>query len=100
MVVLVMALMLMAVQQRPRITTHGRFFSLSRVLSFTARKTWLDHLVEVDPGRVPVKLAGDYADNPPEHIAVLPFVDHSNAQFRVNKIALTRRNEQQKEQWA
>ena len=31
---------------------------------------------------------------------MLPFVDHSNAQFQVNRIALTHRNEQQKEEWA
>jgi hypothetical protein len=76
------------------------FFQPQQTVELHGRKTWLDHLVEVDPGRVSLKLARDYADNPPERIAVLPFVDHSNAQFRVNKIALTRRDEQQKDQWA
>jgi len=80
MVVLIIALMLIAgcsatannydtrpfLQPQQRVELHGR-------------KTWLDHLVEVDPGRVSVELAADYAENPPERIAVLPFVDHSNA---------------------
>jgi len=35
--------------------------------------------VEADPGRVSAKLAADDAENPPERMVVLPFVDHSNA---------------------
>jgi hypothetical protein len=76
------------------------FFNLSKGLSFTAVRhgstIWSKSiLVEFS-----VKLAADYAENPPERIAVLPFIDQSTAQFRVNSIAVTRRNEQQKEQWA
>jgi hypothetical protein len=101
MVVLIMALMLMAGCSVTASDYDTRpFFQSQQSVELHGRKTWLDHLVEVDPGRVSVKLAADYAENPPEHIAVLPFVDQSNAEFRVNKIAFTRRNEQQKEQWA
>jgi putative lipoprotein DUF799 len=101
MVVLIIALMLIAGCSATATNYDTRpFFQPQQRVELHGRKTWLDHLVEVDPGRVSVKLATDYAENPPERIAVLPFVDHSNAQFRVNKIALTRRNEQQKEQWA
>jgi hypothetical protein len=101
MVALIVALMLMAgcSATAPNYDTRP-FFQTQQGVELHGRKTWLDHLVEVDPGRVSVKLAADYAKNPPEHIAVLPFVDQSNAQFRVNKIALTHRNEKQKEQWA
>src|SRR5438128_9424566 len=76
------------------------FFQPQQSLDLHGRKTWLDHLVEVDPGRVSVKMAADYGENPPERIAVLPFVDQSNAQFRVNKIALTHRNVRQQTEWA
>jgi len=101
MVVLIMALMLMAGCSVTASNYGTRpFFQPQQSVELHGRKTWLDHLVEVDPGRASVKLAADYAENPPEHIAVLPFVDQSNAQFRVNKIALTHRNERQQEQWA
>ena len=101
MVVLVIALVVMAGCSATATNYDTRsFFQPQQDIEFHGRKTWLDHLVEVDPGRVSIKLAADYVKNPPERIAVLPFVDHSNAQFRVDRIALTRRNEQQKEQWA
>ncbi|HJU10441.1 MAG TPA: GNA1162 family protein [Candidatus Binataceae bacterium] len=64
------------------------------------RKTWFDHLVEFDPGRAKLKIAPDYDARPPERIAVLPFVDHGNAQYRVDKIALTRRVGTRQAEWA
>ncbi|MBV8450666.1 MAG: DUF799 family lipoprotein [Deltaproteobacteria bacterium] len=101
MVTLILALVLVAGCSTTDANYETRpFFQPQQSAELHGRKTWLDHLVEVDPGRVSVKLAADYAENPPERIAVLPFVDYSNAQFRINKIALTHRNEQQKEQWA
>jgi hypothetical protein len=101
MIVLILALVLMAGCSATDPNYDSRpFFQPQQSLEHHGRKTWLDHLVEVDPGRVSVKLAGDYAENPPERIAVLPFVDHSNAQFRVNKIALTHRDEQKRKEWA
>jgi hypothetical protein len=101
MVALIIALMLMTGCSATDANYDTRsFFQPQQSVEHHGRKTWLDHLVEVDPGKVSIKLAADYRDNPPEHIAVLPFVDQSNAQFRVNKISFTRRNEQQKEQWS
>ena len=101
MVALIVALMLMAGCSATASDYDTRpFFEPQQGVELHGRKTWLDHLVEVDPGRASVKLAADYAENPPEHIAVLPFVDQSNAQFRVNKIAFTHRNQRQREQWA
>src|SRR5215470_6143381 len=101
MIVLILALVLMAGCSAMDANYDTRpFFQPQQSVELHGRKTWLDHLVEVDPGRVHLKLAADYAENPPERIAVLPFVDHSNAQFRVNKIALKHRDEQEKEQWA
>ena len=64
------------------------------------RKTWFDHLVEFDPGHVKVTVADDYASNPPRRIAVLPFVDQGSAQFVVNKLPLTFRDEEEQAAWA
>ena len=64
------------------------------------RKTWLDHLVEVDPGRIHFRVAADYFEHPPERIAVLPFTDRGSAQCVVDKIPLTFRNMQQRQEWA
>jgi hypothetical protein len=64
------------------------------------RKTWFDHVVEFDPGKINVTVAADYAQNPPRRIAVLPFVDHGSAQFVVNKVPLTFRNAEEQETWA
>jgi hypothetical protein len=64
------------------------------------RKTWFDHVVEFDPGKMHVTVAADYAQNPPRRIAVLPFVDHGSAQFVVNKVPLTFRNAEEQETWA
>jgi Putative bacterial lipoprotein (DUF799) len=101
MIVLITALMLLAGCSATAMNYESRpFFRPQPTVQLHGRKTWLDHLVELDPGKVHLKLAADYAENPPERIAVLPFVDHSNAQFRVDKIGLTHRNEQEMEQWA
>jgi hypothetical protein len=64
------------------------------------RKTWFDHLVEFDPGSLHYEVANDYEQNPPRRIAVLPFVDHGSANFVVNKIPLTFRDEEEKARWA
>ena len=45
-------------------------------------------------------MAKDYEEHPPATIAVLPFTDHGSAQYNVNKIPLTFRNKQQREEWA
>jgi hypothetical protein len=76
------------------------FFLPEHNVDYHGRKTWLDHLVEVDPGAAKLKIAPEYRNDPPVRIAVLPFVDHNSPQFRVDKINLTHRNERQQEVWA
>jgi hypothetical protein len=101
MIILMLCLALMAGCSATATNYDSRpFFQPEQGAEVHGRKTWFDHLVEFDPGRVRLKVAPNYQANPPERIAVLPFVDHGNAQFRVDKIALTRRTERQQEQWA
>jgi hypothetical protein len=64
------------------------------------RKTWFDHLVEFDPGSLDYQIADDYAQNPPRRIAVLPFVDRGSANFVVNKIPFSFRDQEEQEKWA
>jgi hypothetical protein len=64
------------------------------------RKTWFDHLVEVDPGRLDVNLTANYEDLAPLRIAVLPFSDRGSANFVVDKVPLTFRNSEQRADWA
>ena len=64
------------------------------------RKTWLDHLVEVDPGRLDTHLAADYDFAAPQKIAVLPFVDHGSANFVLDKVPLTFRDPEKRADWA
>lgn len=68
-------------------TTHGR-------------KSWFDHVVEVDPGRARFKVATAYRAEPPERIAVLPFVDYSTGQYHIDKIPVSFRNRRQRQEWA
>jgi hypothetical protein len=81
-------------------TQPHAFFLPEQARETHGRKTWFDHLVEFDPGKIRVTVAPDYAQNPPRRIAVLPFVDHGSAQFVVNKIPLTFRNAEEQEIWA
>ena len=76
------------------------FFLVEQDRETHGRKTWFDHLVEVDPGGVKVAVAEDYAQNPPRRIAVLPFVNHGSAQFVVNKVPLTFRDEETQAAWS
>lgn len=76
------------------------FFLSEKDFESHGRKTWFDHLVEVDPGRVNFHVASNYAENPPERIAVLPFTDRGNAQYIVNKIPLSFRDKRDREEWA
>jgi hypothetical protein len=68
-------------------TTHGR-------------KNWFDHVVEVDPGRARFKVMAAYRAEPPERIAVLPFVDFGTGQYHINKLPVSFRNERKREEWA
>jgi hypothetical protein len=74
-------------RQELRVESHGR-------------KTWFDHLVEVDPGGFKVELTPDYWREPPERIAVLPFTDRGSAQYVVDKIPLSFRDREQRANWA
>ena len=64
------------------------------------KKTLFDRIVEVDPGGLDVELASDYEQRPPETIAVLPFTDRGSAQYTINKIPLTFRGKQARDEWA
>lgn len=64
------------------------------------RKTWFDHLVELDPGRLNIYVAPDYQQVAPAKIAILPFADHGSAQYVVDKIPLTHRNDGERADWA
>lgn len=64
------------------------------------RKTWFDHLVEVDPGGIKTQIASDYEQEAPARIAVLPFGDHGSGQYVINKIALTHRTGKKLNEWA
>ena len=57
------------------------------------KKTMFDRVVEVDPGGLDVELASDYEEHAPATIAVLPFTDRGSAQYTVDKIPLSFRNQ-------
>jgi hypothetical protein len=77
------------------------FFLPEKDIESHGRKTWLDHLVEVDPGRVNFHVASNYQQDPPQRIAVLPFTDHGKGNFILNKIPLSLyRSKQDRQQWA
>lgn len=76
------------------------FFQPEQELQAHGRKTWLDHLVETDPGEVGYKVAKDYQQNPPLRIAVLPFADHNNGQYLIDGIPLRRRSAEERKKWA
>ena len=76
------------------------FFREEQGLDTHGRKTWFDHLVELDPGNLKTHVAADYDQLAPEKIAVLPFTDRGSAQFVVDKIALTHRTDGEQADWA
>jgi hypothetical protein len=80
-------------QERP-------FFLQEQGVDTHGRKSWFDRLVEFDPGKTQFQVAADYAQDPPRRIAILPFVDRGSANFVVNKIPLSFRNEKEQEEWA
>jgi hypothetical protein len=79
---------------------HRRFFRDEYQLETHGRKTWFDHLVELDAGGFTTTIAPDYEQHAPLKIAVLPFTDRGSANYVVDKIPLTFRNERQRENWA
>jgi hypothetical protein len=64
------------------------------------KKTLFDRIIETDPGGLDVEMASDYEKRPPATIAVLPFTDRGSAQYMVNKIPLSFRNKEERDQWA
>jgi hypothetical protein len=76
------------------------FFQKEYATDTHGRKTFLDRLIETDPGGFHVKVAPEYETNPPERIAVLPFGDFGSANLVIDKIKLTHRNQQQRYDWA
>jgi hypothetical protein len=80
-------------EQRP-------FFQTEQATETHGRKNWFDHLIEVDPGKLEVEMASDYQEHAPAVIAVMPFGDKGSANFTVDKIPITFRNQQEQDQWA
>lgn len=76
------------------------FFRDEYGLDTHGRKTWFDHLVELDPGRLTTHVADDYEQAAPERIAVLPFADRGSAQYVVDKVPLTHRSGKEQADWA
>ena len=84
---------LAAREQRP-------FFQAEQATETHGRKNWFDRLVEVDPGKLQVEMAVDYQDHPPAVIAVMPFADEGPANFTVDKIPVSFRNQKEQDNWA
>lgn len=80
-------------EQRP-------FFQAEQGTETHGRKNWLDRMIEVDPGKLQVEMASDYQDHPPAVIAVMPFADEGPANFTVDKIPVTFRNQKEQNDWA
>jgi hypothetical protein len=76
------------------------FFQQEQETEAHGRKTLFDHVVEIDPGSFDVSVAPDYLNEAPARIAVLPFSDVGSANFVVDKVPLTHRNQQERESWA
>lgn len=76
------------------------FFRHEYGLDSHGRKTWFDHLVELDPGRMKINIAPDYESVAPQTIAVLPFSDRGSANYVMDKIPLTHRNTNERADWA
>ncbi len=94
------ALALSGGASRTTASDNRTFFRDEQGLETHGRKTWFDHLVELDPGGLTTHLAADYDQAAPEKIAVLPFNDCGSAQYVVDKIALTHRTDGEQADWA
>ena len=79
------ALALSGCASRTTAPDNRTFFRDEQGLETHGRKTWFDHLVELDPGGLKTHLAADYDQAAPEKIAVLPFNDCGSAQYEVDK---------------
>ena len=99
--ILLAALLLIGCASQATETREARpFFQPELETERHGKKTWLDQIIEIDPGRLKVETASDYMEHPPSVVAVLPFCDEGDANFTVDKIPVTFRNQEQKNQWA
>ena len=71
------------------------FFLAEEDTATHGRKSIFDRVIETDPGLTNYVLAGDYQEDPPRRIAVLPFVDHGNGEYSVDKIDLSFRKSEE-----
>lgn len=71
------------------------FFLAEEDTATHGRKSWFDRIIETDPGISHYVVAADYQAQPPRRIAVLPFVDHGNGDYMVDKISLSFRKSQE-----
>ena len=72
------------------------FFLSEEDTATHGRKSIFDRVIETDPGITDYVLASDYQEDPPRRIAVLPFVDHGNGEYTVDKIPLSfRKNDEE-----
>ncbi|HXN87088.1 MAG TPA: GNA1162 family protein [Candidatus Binataceae bacterium] len=76
------------------------FFQQEHATETHGKKTIFDRIIETDPGGLDVELASDYEQHPPATIAVLPFTDRGSAQYAINKIPLSFRNKEERDEWA
>jgi len=77
------------------------FFLPEEDLATHGRKSGFDRLIETDPGLTDYAVAADYQEHPPHRIAVLPFVDHGNGEYIVDKIPLSfHKSERELDRWA
>lgn len=60
----------------------------------------MDRVLEADPGSTEYNLSPGYQQSPPLKIAVLPFADHGNGNYLVNKIPFKLRNEAEHAAWS
>lgn len=89
-----------ASQAQKKNSEERPFFQAELETDRHGKKTWLDQIIEIDPGKLEVETSNDYFKHPPLVVAVLPFCDEGDANFTVDKIPITFRNEEQKNQWA
>ena len=80
--------------------TERPFFRNEMGLDTHGKKSWFDHLVELDPGSLKTQVAPDYEQAAPQTVAILPFGDHGRANFTLDKVALTHRSPEKIADWA
>lgn len=85
---------------RPDSSERRPFFQKELEVKSHGTKTLFDRVVELDPGQLEVDMASDYLERPPAVVVLLPFTDRGSAQYVVDKIPLTFRDREKRNQWA